>query len=82
MSYLLYSYQPLNGEDLSTIMVFEPHRYDSLEDAEKFSKILQVIRNTVFYPISEDDVRDNFNIIVDAVPLCVFEQVNESRLCV
>lgn len=82
MYYLLYSYQPLNGEDFSTIMVFEPHRYDSLEEAEKYSVILHVLRHNVFYPISEDDVRANFNVIVDAVPLCNIESFDESRLCV
>ena len=73
MSYLLYSYQPLNGADSSAILVFEPHRYNSLEEAEKYADILQVLRNNVFYTISEQDVRDNFNVIQDAIPLSDFE---------
>lgn len=82
MYYLLYSYQPLNGADSSAILVFEPHRYSSLDEAQKYAEILHVIRNNVFYPISEQDVRDNFNVIQDAIPLCDIESFDESRLCV
>ena len=77
MSYLLYSYQPLNGEPFGTILVFEPHRYDTESEARKFAQVLGVLKHTQFFIASESEVRDNFGLIQDEIPFCSSQQVDE-----
>lgn len=68
MSYYLYSYQALNGIGSGAIIVFEPYRFSSLDEANNYASILRVLKHSEFYTIDEDSMRDNFsNVLCDEV---------------
>lgn len=79
-NYFLYSHQPLNGEPFGTLLSFEPHRYSTESEARKYAHILGVLKHTQYYIATEDEVRNEFGLIQDAIPLCSSEQVDECGL--
>lgn len=69
VNYFLYCYQPLNGVGSGCVIQVEPYRFDSLEDAEKYASILKVLHHNDFQVMTEDEVRQYFNVIVDEISL-------------
>lgn len=68
--YFLYSYQALNGIGSGALVCFEPYRFNSESSAKKYAAILKVLKHNEFFVMSEQDVRDNFNLIQDEVSFC------------
>lgn len=76
-NYFLYCYQPLNGVGSGCVIQVEPYRFASLEEANNYASILRVLRHNDFLVMTEDEVRSNFNVIVDEVQIFSPESLDE-----
>lgn len=82
VNYFLCSYQPLNGVGSGCVIQVEPYRFALLSEANNYASILRVLRHNDFFVMTEDEIRSNFNVIVDEVQIFSPESLDECRsLC-